>query len=37
MQRRTFIKSTALAGAGLVIDAPWSGVLAQDVRGLAQS
>ena len=37
MQRRTFIKSTTLAGAGLLIDAPWSGVLAQDVRGLAQS
>jgi len=37
MQRRTFIKSSALAGAGLLIDAPWSGVLAQDVRGLAQS
>ena len=30
MQRRTFIKSSALAGASLLIDAPWSGVLAQD-------
>jgi len=37
MQRRTFIKSSALAGAGLLIDAPWTGVLAQDVRGLVQS
>src|SRR4030095_6974270 len=37
MQRRTFIKSSALAGASLLIDAPWSDVLAQDVRGLAQS
>ena len=37
MQRRTFIKSSALAGAGLLIEAPWSGVLAQDERGLAQS
>jgi len=37
MQRRTFIKSSALAGAGFLIDAPLSSVLAQDVRGLAQS
>ena len=37
MQRRTFIKSSALASAGFLIDAPWSSVLAQDVRGLAQS
>jgi para-nitrobenzyl esterase len=37
MQRRTFIKSSALAGAGFLIDVPWSGVLAQDGRGLAQS
>jgi len=37
MQRRTFIKSSALASAGLLIDAPWRSVLAQDVRALAQS
>jgi para-nitrobenzyl esterase len=37
MQRRTFITSTAVASAGFLIDAPWSNVLAQDVRGLAQS
>jgi para-nitrobenzyl esterase len=37
MQRRTFIKSSALAGAGLLLEAPWSGVVAQDVRGLTQS
>ena len=34
MQRRTFLTSTALAGAGVLLD-PWD-LLAQDVRGAAQ-
>ena len=38
MQRRTFIKSSALAGASLLLDAPWSGgAAAQNVRAVAQS
>jgi para-nitrobenzyl esterase len=37
MQRRTFITSSALATAGCLIDARWNALLAQDVRGLAQS
>lgn len=36
MERRTFLKSGALIGAGVVFD-PWGGLLAQDVRGAAQS
>ena len=37
MRRRSFLKSGALAGAGLLLEAPWSAVGAQNVRGLAQS
>ena len=36
MERRAFIKSGALIGAGLVLD-PWHSLLAQDIRGAAQS
>jgi para-nitrobenzyl esterase len=36
MQRRVFLTSSVLAGAGLVVD-PWDTLLAQDVRGAAQS
>ena len=37
MERRTFIKSSALAGAGVLLSDPWNDLLAQDVRGAAQS
>jgi len=36
MQRRAFIKSGALAGAGVLLD-PWDRLLAQDLRGAVQS
>ena len=37
MERRAFITSSALAGAGVLLGDPWNGLLAQDVRGAAQS
>src|SRR5206468_12310343 len=37
VDRRTFIKSSALAGAGVLLSDPWDALLAQDVRGAAQS
>jgi para-nitrobenzyl esterase len=37
VQRRTFIKSSALAGAGLLLQAPWGDARAQNLRGLAHS
>src|SRR6266566_1286863 len=37
MERRTFIKSSALAGAGVLLSDPWNDLLAQDVRGAAPS
>jgi para-nitrobenzyl esterase len=36
MERRTFITSSALIGAGVLFD-PWDSLLAQDIRGAAQS
>jgi len=36
MERRTFLRSGALIGAGVVLD-PWGGLLAQDVHGATQS
>jgi len=36
MERRTFLKSGALIGTGVLLD-PWERLLAQDVRGAAQS
>src|SRR2546425_12682322 len=37
MERRAFITSSALVGAGVLLGDPWNGLLAQDVRGAAQS
>jgi len=36
MERRAFIKTGALIGAGLLAD-PWDRLIAQDIRGAAQS
>jgi para-nitrobenzyl esterase len=36
MERRAFLKSSAVVGAGVLLD-PWQGLLAQDVRGAVQS
>ena len=36
MERRAFLKSSAVIGAGVLLD-PWQGLQAQDVRGAAQS
>ena len=33
MERRAFIKSSALMGAGVLLSDPWNDLLAQDVRG----
>ena len=37
MHRRSFLESSALAGAGVLLGRPWSRLLAQDVRGAAAS
>ena len=37
MERRAFIRSSALMGAGVLLSDPWNDLLAQDVRGVAQS
>src|SRR5204863_2433306 len=36
MERRAFIKSGAVIGAGILLD-PWDSLFAQDIRGAAQS
>ena len=36
MERRTFIRSGAVIGAGVLLD-PWDALLAQDIRGAGQS
>ena len=37
MERRAFIKSSALIGAGVALSDPWDVLLAQDIRGAVQS
>jgi para-nitrobenzyl esterase len=37
VRRRSFLKSGAVAGAGLLLERPWSAFAGQNVRGLAQS